>query len=84
MNRGVLAGRRLAAIKEIEDKTGIDISRAVLPKAPDGEHFQLFQLEKLAREIQEDNQVEMILEKLGSISGVGPALMEKIVEALAE
>lgn len=88
MDRGVLAARRQTAIEKIEKKTGIDISRNAMPKAQSVELFQLFQLEALAREIKEPEEntapqnVDEILKTIKNIKGVGPALFDKIDEAV--
>ena len=86
MNRGVLNGRKQIAIKTIQEKFGIDLSRAVLQKATDESHLQLFQLEKLAAELKVNYALEIdyseVLEKIGAVPGVGPALFKKISKAL--
>ena len=86
MDRGTLAGRRELALEEIEEKCGVDISRAALSKAPSTEIFQLFQLEKLASSMEprDEKFLEEMLERISTIKGVGPSLYKRIEKALRE
>lgn len=85
MERSILAARRAWAIEDIQKKSGIDLSREALRKAPSVEIFQLFQLEKVARELGSVNEEKIIAEllaKIENISGVGSSTMEKIKKEL--
>jgi hypothetical protein len=93
MKKSILAARRAWALQAIEEKSGIDLSRAALRKAPSVEIFQLFQLERLAEEMtscahepqpQVQADLAVILEVLEHTKGVGPKLLETIKEELAD
>ncbi len=97
MLKSILAARRAWALQAIEEKSGIDLSREGLRKAPSVEIFQLFQLEKLAKEMadcmvcecelqqpQPQANLADILEVLEHTKGVGPKLLETIREELAD
>ena len=60
MNRGTMMGRIKVAIREIQRKTDIDISKSKLPRARTTELRMMFQLEKLAREMPEPVQLDDI------------------------
>lgn len=94
MDKGIMAARKQLAMEKIQRKSGIDLSRGSLPvRSKNTELTQLYQLEKLARELPEFVEVEEqessvfgdeILETIANVNGVGPALMDKIKKELAD
>ena len=93
----IISSWRAIAIAKIQEKTGIDISRSALQRSPNNEHFQLFQLEKIASEVQEQRgevakfaslpndyiSYKETMQVISGIKGVGPSLEKSIGGALA-
>lgn len=92
MHKGAYAKRKAEAIAEIGRKTGIDLSPGSLGhKAPSVEIRDLFQLEKIARELPEQRPedaeiiaIDEAVEIIGGVKGVGVSLTAKIEKALRE
>lgn len=90
MDRGILAARRAWALEEIEEKSGLDLSREALRKAPSVEIFQLFQLEKLAEELdckctcRPGPTAAEIMDAIDQAKGVGPSMSVKIEGILSD
>lgn len=81
MNRGTMMGRISIAIREIQRKTDIDISRSKLPRARTTELRMMFQLEKLALEMPEPVQVDDIPEPPAPVA-IPSAGKDDIMEVL--
>ena len=91
MNLGAWAAKKQIAIETIGEKLGLDLSARALPKARDPKVLELYRLQKIAASIKpqvgpgsKSIEIEDALERIRGTKGVGPALYEKIEQALKE
>mgnify|MGYP000871520464 CR=1 FL=1 len=87
MNLSQLAARRAAAIERIVAASDLDLSLTGLPRMPDTAHREMHILENIADHLEAQQaggapDMAAVLQAIEGVSGVGPALLEKIKDAL--